>query len=140
MVEIVFYEKPGCINNSKQKKLLQDAGHELDCRNLLTETWSRNRLLKYFDHMSIPMWFNASAPEIKSGRIDPSRLSEEEALALMMNDPILIRRPLMQVGEEYRVGFDQAVVDAWIGLRVVSEADLEHCPRTHSETACDVTD
>lgn len=138
MVHVVFYEKPGCINNSKQKRLLIDAGHLLECRDLLAQQWTRESLLEFFDQISVSMWFNNSAPDIKSGLIDPSALSEEMALALMIKNPILIRRPLMQVGDEYRVGFDPVWVNQWIGLTDVSGMeDLEGCPQ-QSGHACKV--
>ena len=34
----------------------------------------------------------------------------------MLEDRLLIRRPLMQVGERCEAGFDMALVDDWIGL------------------------
>lgn len=130
MVDVVFYEKPGCSNNSKQKSLLLKAGHRVESRNLLTESWSKQALLEYFDAMSVTMWFNYTAPDIKSGIIDPSSLSEDEALELMIANPILIRRPLMKVGEDYRVGFDTKLVNQWIGLADnMYEDNLEDCPQ-----------
>ena len=75
-------------------------------------------------------WFNASAPRVKSGEIDIRELTEEAALALMMIDPLLIRRPLMEVRDRREAGFDQARVDAWIGLRPgerpVSDVCIKH--------------
>ena len=56
----------------------------------------------------------------------------------MVADPLLIRRPLMQVGQQCMAGFDPAAVDAWIGLRSMLEGeDLERCPRVHLESNCD---
>ena len=130
MAHVIFYEKPGCTNNTLQKKLLIDAGHQLECRNLLTEQWSKDALMEFFDSMSVTMWFNSSAPDIKSGKIDPSRLTEDSALELMIENPILIRRPLMRVEDEYRVGFETTLVDQWIGLSNISgKEDLESCPK-----------
>jgi hypothetical protein len=37
MATITFYEKPGCINNTRQKKLIAAAGHQVIAKNLLTE-------------------------------------------------------------------------------------------------------
>lgn len=129
MVDIIFYEKPGCINNTKQKKLLAAAGHSVECRNLLTESWTREKLLEYFDYMSVTMWFNINAPEISFGKLDPSELSEDVALDLMIENPVLIRRPLMRVGDECWVGFDVNMVDQWIGLTdITNKEDLESCP------------
>ena len=50
---------------------------------------------------------------------------------------LLIRRPLMEVNGECRVGFDQDAVDRWIGLASKApREDLESCPRKRT-TACD---
>ena len=50
----------------------------------------------------------------------------------MTKNPLLIRRPLIQVKDDYKVGFDHDEIDAWIGLaspKIVE--DLETCPRNH---------
>lgn len=139
MVDVVFYEKPGCINNNKQKKLLIDAGHQVDSRNLLTEQWSREVLLNYFDTLSVKQWFNNSAPDIKSGLIDPDALKRKDALDLMVKNPILIRRPLMRVGNEYQVGFNIELVARWIGLTSTVNEDMERCPQLPGHR-CKTTD
>ena len=56
----------------------------------------------------------------------------------MVSEPLLIRRPLLQVGEVRRVGFDTGEINSWIGLNPVdlSDADVETCPRSHEETPC----
>lgn len=140
MATVIFYEKPGCINNTKQKALLLAAGHQLQARNLLVESWTAANLRRFFGSRPLAEWFNASAPRIKSGEVIPSELDESTALALMVADPLLIRRPLIQVGEVYEVGFDAAQIDAWIGLQSTdpSSLDLETCPRTHEATSCQV--
>ena len=88
---IVFYEKPGCINNKRQKKLLVAAGYHLQVKDLLSEPWKPEVLRQYFGSNPINEWFNQSAPAIKSKELDITSLTESEALALMQKDPILIR-------------------------------------------------
>lgn len=80
----------------------------------------------------MPEWFNRSAPRIKSGEVVPEQCTAEQTLALMVDDPLLIRRPLMAVGEQRRVGFDPQAVEAWIGLdaKPTDHGDLEACPRS----------
>lgn len=68
-----------------------------------------------------------AAPAIKSGEIVPEELDEPTALALLRDNPLLIRRPLLQVGEKRKVGFDATAVHAWISLKDVPDADLEAC-------------
>ena len=130
MVDIIFYEKPGCINNIRQKKLLREAGHRVDVRDLLKESWTREVLREFFGAMPVVEWFNSSAPEIKFGQIEPAVLDETSALGLMIDNPILIRRPLMRVANECRAGFDSELVEQWIGLNNVEDKeDLESCPQ-----------
>ena len=116
MADIVFYEKPGCGNNTKQKVWLAASGHSVLAKNLLTEKWTAESLRPFFGEMPIAEWFNPAAPSVKSGEIDPTAFSAEEALAMMVEQPLLIRRPLMDVDGERRAGFDAKAVDAWIGL------------------------
>ncbi len=82
MATVYFYEKPGCINNTWQKKLLTAAGHQVVALNLLTEPWQKDRLRAFFGELAVRDWFNVSAPAIKLGEIEPDKLSEQEALAL----------------------------------------------------------
>ena len=129
MAIVTFYEKPGCKGNLRQKLLLAAAGHTVLAKNLKTEAWTADRLLAFVGPLAIGEWFNRSAPAIKSGEIVPENLGFEEALHLLLDNPLLIRRPLMEVENERRVGFDVAAVDAWIGLNNVElpEGDIEAC-------------
>jgi nitrogenase-associated protein len=137
MATVTFYEKPGCINNTRQKKLLEAAGHQVVARNLLTEAWQADRLRTFFGTLAVRNWFNYSAPEIKHGEIEPDNLTEQEALVLMLENPLLIRRPLMQVGDSLMAGFDQQTVDEWIGLQKIgTNQDLENCPRPLAQPSC----
>ena len=137
MTTVTFYEKPGCINNTRQKKLLAAAGHQVVAKNLLTEVWQPNRLRTFFGELAVRDWFNVSAPAIKYGEIEPDKLTEQEALVLMLENPLLIRRPLMQVGDSLMAGFDQQAVDNWLGLTEIgATSDLESCPRTLAQPSC----
>jgi len=138
MATVYFYEKPDCINNTRQKQLLTAAGHQVVALNLLSEPWQKNRLRAFFGELAVRDWFNYSAPALKHGEIDPDNLSEQQALALMLKNPLLIRRPLMQVGDSLMAGFDQQAVDSWIGLKEIeTNRDMENCPRRLAQKSCD---
>lgn len=117
MSHIVFYEKPGCGGNARQKALLQAAGHTIEPRDLLAWPWSAESLLEFLGPLPVAQWFNRAAPRVKSGELVPEALEAGEALALLLAEPLLIRRPLMQCGDQRRVGFDPAEVDALWGLQ-----------------------
>lgn len=129
MAIVTFYEKPGCKGNARQKALLAAAGHTVQAKSIKGEAWTRDRLFVFLRHLPVAEWFNPSAPAVKAGQIQPERLSADEALALLLENPLLVRRPLMEADGERRVGFDPAMVDAWIGLNGVPlpEGNLEAC-------------
>lgn len=128
MATVIFYEKSGCSGNARQKALLEAAGHAIDARDLRRVMWTRLRLLNFFHALPVADWFNRNAPAVKCGDIVPEELDQLTALALLQSDPLLIRRPLMEVGEERMVGFDVAAVDAWLGLGgALPDGNLEAC-------------
>ncbi len=129
MAVVTFYEKPGCKGNLRQKTLLAAAGHTVQAKSLKVEPWTADRLLAFLGKLPVSDWFNPSAPAIKSGEIVPENLGFESALHLLLDNPLLIRRPLMEIGEERQVGFDVAAVDAWIGLKNIElpEGNIEAC-------------
>jgi nitrogenase-associated protein len=141
MAFVVFYEKPGCANNTRQKVLLAAAGHTVQAKSLLTEKWDAPRLRTFFGALPVAEWFNPSAPRIKSGEVRPDALDESAALAGMLADPLLIRRPLMEVDGQRRVGFDQDAVDRWIGLSSKAPREnLEVCAKGHAARPCPVVE
>jgi len=123
MATVVFYEKPGCQGNARQKALLEAAGHTVVARDLRREAWNAERLLDFLSPLPVADWFNRSAPAVKSGEIVPENLGFETALHLLLDNPLLIRRPLMEVDGRRQVGFDAAAVAAWIGLDGVAPPD-----------------
>jgi nitrogenase-associated protein len=140
MANILFYEKPGCLNNTRQKVLLAAAGHTVQAKSLLTEKWTAVRLREFFGNLPVAEWFNVSSPRVYGGEVTPDALDETEALRLMLADPLLIRRPLMEADGQRQVGFDQDAVNVWIGLNSqASRHDLETCPRKRDETCATPT-
>ena len=116
MAYVIFWEKPGCAGNARQKALLVRSGHTLNVRNLLAEPWTEPGLRAFFGARPVSEWFNKSSPRVKSGEVRPEALDETSALTLMLADPLLIRRPLMESAGRRETGFEPDRVAAWIGL------------------------
>ncbi|MEH2292914.1 ArsC/Spx/MgsR family protein [Nostoc sp.] len=148
MARVIFYSKPGCQGGTKQKVLLTAAGHEVIAYNLLTEPWTVERLRSFFGDRPVAEWFNPSSPKVKSGEVVPEKIDAETALQLMLREPLLIRRPLLEIGDRREVGFDAEKIDAWIGLKPADESlremsenlmkqDLQNCShgqdRSHNQ-------
>lgn len=113
---IIFYTKPGCSGGARQKALLEQSGHTVEERSIFAEEWTPDKLLAFFGDSPVEEWFNRNAPAVKSGLVVPGSLSREETLKLLGDNPLLIKRPLMQIGERKTAGFEQDRLREWIGL------------------------
>jgi nitrogenase-associated protein len=127
MSRVTFYEKPGCLSNGRQRALLRGLGHELVVRNLLAVPWTPEGLRPFFGVRPVREWFNPTAPRVKSGAVSPGALDEDEALALMVSDPILIRRPLMEVEGLRCCGFEPGPLLDALGVDLAAGEDLQSC-------------
>src|SRR6266702_4591001 len=134
MATITFYQKPGCKTNARQKQLLEAAGHIVSAKSLLTEPWTDERLRQFFGSTPVVSWFNPSAPRIKSGEIDPAAFDASAALAILVGDPLLIRRPLVEATGQRCAGFDREPVTSLLGD--VADPDAESCSRPGTSLRC----
>lgn len=134
MAEIVFYQKPGCKTNARQKQMLEAAGHAVIARSLLTEPWTAERLRDFFGTTLVASWFNRASPRIKSGEIDPEAFDAAAALAIMLDDPLLIRRPLVEARGQKCAGFDREPVTSLLGGPL--GPDVESCSRPEPSPRC----
>ncbi|MDO9008253.1 MAG: ArsC/Spx/MgsR family protein [Thiobacillus sp.] len=138
MSTLIFYEKPGCATNARQKRLLIDAGHQVIARDILSEPWTAPRLRDFFAALPVDDWFNRAAPQLKSGEIDPARIDAQTALELMLSNPLLIRRPLIEADGWRLAGFDAAQIEQRLGVADNRDAprSLEQCSRPQAATPC----
>lgn len=76
-------------------------------------------------------WFNRNAPRVKSGEVVPEALNADSAMALLLAEPLLIRRPLLEANGRRDVGFDPPRIHAWLGLGVSTQVPVsETCARS----------
>ncbi len=137
--KVIFWEKPGCIGNRQQKLLLRQHGVQLDVRDLLAQRWTAEALRQFFADKPVAEWFNQSAPDIKLAVIDTSAVTEQQALDLMLNKPLLICRPLMQLGELRQSGFVAGDVLDHLNIQLQVDQDLQSCPMADVNEPCEVT-
>ncbi len=136
MPAVVFFEKPGCLTNARQKALLEGHGCKLTVRNLLAEPWTESRLYDFLGGRPVAEWFNPNAPRIKSGEIDPFRQDRASAMALLLQDPLLIRRPLLDTEFGKTAGFDDVTLLARLGVSAEIDEKSQRCARPDDSAAC----
>ncbi|TBW36927.1 hypothetical protein EYW49_12270 [Siculibacillus lacustris] len=135
MAQVTFWEKPGCAGNAEQRRQLERAGHVLEIRSLLAEPWTAERLAAFFGDRPPAAWFNRASPRVKSGEIVPETLDAAAAYALLLADPLLIRRPLLESGGRRAVGFERDVIAPWLGLAEDAKVS-EACARPQAADPC----
>jgi nitrogenase-associated protein len=135
MAFIQFFEKPGCINGEKQKNILVEAGNVLECVNILAHTWSREELAPFLAQKEPSLIMNHTAPAIKKGEIVPADLHYDEAVSLMIENPILIKRPLIRVDGMSIQGFMDERLTPYLGSWDWRD-DVVTCPNLLS-VSCD---
>ncbi len=112
-LRVLFYEKPGCAANARQKALLTASGYLLEVHDLLQTRWTAETLRPYFADRPVAEWFNPASPRVKSREISPGAMTEKEALKVMLLDPILIRRPLIELEGIKTAGFTEDHLRLW---------------------------
>lgn len=133
---LILYEKPGCVGNRRQKAELSGLGIALQVRDLLSEPWTPSSLRPFFGTTPIAEWFNLSDPAVKAGAVDIHACTEDQALQLMLADPLLIRRPLLQLDEKRQSGYVDGPVLAALGVQLDPGEDLQSCPIDASQSEC----
>lgn len=137
MESLLFFEKPGCKTNRRQKELLKAAGIEFEAKNLLKEPWTRSRLQRFFTGLPVEQWFNQSAPDIKAGKIRIADFDEESALDAMLKTPLLIKRPLFECGDLSWCGFDTQMLQQAVGVDLSTAGDIPSgCSHHAGEQKC----
>lgn len=135
MARVIFYGKPSCGGNARQRALLRASGHEVEERDLFRHPWTAPALRAFFGDLPPQAWFNRSAVKVKSGEVKPEGFAEEEALAALLADPPLIRRPLMEIDGRLFTGWDADMLGALVGLTPGGRPVTEACVRPEG-TGC----
>lgn len=124
---VLFYEKTGCAGNTQQKLLLKEHGIEFEVRSMLDTTWSIEQLKPFFEGLEVCEMINPFAPAVKNKKINIEKLSKQEALELMIKEPILIKRPLLQINERFFCGFDIIALNKALNIQMATPENINSC-------------
>lgn len=131
--KVVFYEKTGCSGNARQKALLKEHGVSLEVRSILDTPWDKPTLEAFFEGLTPKEMLNPFAPQLKDGTFTLEDYTKESLIEAMLETPILIRRPLLQIGEAKLCGFD---IEKLNTLLKISMPTPEHINACLSSDAC----
>lgn len=103
----VLYYKRGCTSCEKARAWLAEHGVRVKEREIFKEPLSANEIEDLLGPREVTEVLSTRTTEYKARGLDRGRHSEAELLRLMEAEPRLLRRPLLYLGEQLLVGFDQ---------------------------------
>ncbi|MCI9658448.1 MAG: arsenate reductase family protein [Lachnospiraceae bacterium] len=109
---MLFLEYPKCTTCKKAKKWLNDHGAKFEDRDIKEKNPTAEELKTWYQKSGLPLkrFFNTSGMLYKSMQLKDRLpdMSEEEQLALLASDGMLVKRPLLIKGDTVLVGFKEA--------------------------------
>ena len=110
MLQFICY--PKCTTCQKAKKWLDENNISYDFRDIKTENPTADELLAWYKASGLPLkkFFNTSGLLYKAMELKTKlpELSEEEQLALLASDGMLVKRPLLVGNDFVLVGFKES--------------------------------
>lgn len=100
MQQIVIYQKPSCTTCRRVYKILVDAGVDFQAVDYYIDPIPRAKLKELLRKMGISALelLRTKEPVYGELRLSGKQLSEDEILDLMVRDPDLIQRPIVEKG------------------------------------------
>ena len=107
----LLIEYPKCTTCQKAKRFLEENGIPYVSRHIVEERPTINELKTWWCESGIPLkkFFNSSVLRYKELNLKKElpNMSEEEQLALLATDGMLVKRPLLIGEEQILVGFQE---------------------------------
>lgn len=88
---------------------------QLNRHDLAKDPPSRELLERYVDESRLDEFLNKRSPAYKERGLEGRKLTKREAIDLMLEDPNLIRRPIVIIGSRAVFGYLPDVYDEIIG-------------------------
>ena len=110
-MSILLVDYPRCTSCKKAKKWLEENGKEFTDRDIKEENPSVEELKDWIKKSGLPVkkFFNTSGILYKEMELKNKlpNMSEEEQIALLATDGMLVKRPIVVDGDNVLVGFKE---------------------------------
>ena len=115
---VKFIQYPKCTTCKKAQKWLEENNVAYESIHIVEQTPTQEQLTNLYKKSGLPLkkFFNTSGNKYKElGLKDKlATMSEEEQLALLASDGMLIKRPIVTDGEKITLGFKEAdFIETW---------------------------
>ena len=101
-----IYHNPRCSKSRATLKLLEEVGANLEIVEYLKTPLSKKKLKSLIKKLGLSAknLIRTNEPAFKEANISLEKASEEELVNLMVTHPKIIERPIVEVGEQARIG------------------------------------
>ena len=99
----------------------------LEVRSILDTAWDKPTLEAFFEGLTPEEMINPFSPQLKDGSFKLEEHTKESLIEVMVSTPILIRRPLLQIGEVKLCGFDIEKLNALLKISMPTPAHINAC-------------
>lgn len=112
MSKLLFIEYPKCTTCQRAKKFLESQGCDFEARHIVENRPTSDELRKWITQSGLPVkkFFNTSGLRYKALALKDKlpAMSDDEQIALLASDGMLVKRPLLISDTTVRVGFKQS--------------------------------
>jgi Spx/MgsR family transcriptional regulator len=112
---VTLFTKSGCTTCIKARQFLLRQGVNYTERDIFKHPFSEIELRAIVAKRPVKEIFSYRSPSVKAMGLDVERMSDEELIQVMLQEPRLIRRPLLTSGPSVVIGFDENELLATLG-------------------------
>ena len=109
---MLFVQYPACSTCKKAKKWLEGRGVAFESRHIVEENPSVDELRQWHAASGLPLrrFFNTSGMRYRELGLKDKipTMSEDELFELLASDGMLVKRPILVLGDTVLVGFKEA--------------------------------
>jgi Spx/MgsR family transcriptional regulator len=104
-----FYWRSNCSTCRDARKILRANNFAFEARDFLKEPLTRTELEEIIDANNVSLYLNSRHPVFKANNWKEKPPTKSQAIAAILQDNKVIRRPIIKIGKRYIVGFDKEV-------------------------------
>lgn len=118
MTGIVIYHNGECSKSKGALELLQESGLPFEVRWYIAEPLSTSEISDLLQKLNMqPSQLARKSEPVVLEKYSGKRMSEEEWLQAMVDDPVIIERPIVEMGEKAIIARPPEVVLGFINER-----------------------
>ena len=111
------------------RQFIEEAGVQLDIRDWKKSPPTVAELRKLLGHIPIKHFLNPTSPSYAKKKLDEAIPSREEVLAMIVEDPSLLRRPMVKTSRLLTVGYDKKKISEMLQLDASDANTVGEGPR-----------